>query len=1124
MSGVARRLPTPLKRRARAIAVAVARPPAQERPSRLKFSIEGDYAVLKFDVRRGRKRPTGVCLWMRDGRHWFYKVSQPDAKGMQKARINLRKLIERQQLSGQSADLYLDWRDTKVQPPMLERLGKFDETTRARCFDQVEIDGVEVVLEPTGLGNLSVRFNHSNVYKPKVEYRRIDWHRSSVTLVCRVRTYNRPIRDAALVVTGRETQNRAEFSVTYTLDKSAARKDFGLLSYEMKIELDFEAIAKALHDDDATLDFAVEMATLGADAPRRIGLVLPPGKSERDLQSIPIASGRRVAFFVPYLTFRNRRLTFRVERFTEDNFKLMRRLQRVGWLVPLVKPLTKVWLIGEVPYKAQDNGYRFFEYVRRNHPTKRAFYVLDHDSPDREKVAKLGNLVERFSREHVLYSFLASRIVGSHHAEYLYVTRDRAISRHIRGVRIFLQHGVTATKNVVPNYARQGTVEKPTERFVVVSELEQKIVTEDYGYAQRQAPVAGFARFDSLFGDPVTPDRTILVMPTWRDTLVRLEKFLESDYYANWHGLLGDPQLQRLVEDHGYTVTFVVHPNMRMFADHFDLPGVSLVRQDEVDVQELLRRSSVLITDYSSVAWDFSFQGRPVLYFLFDLHNLANERAPHIDFHTELPGPVLSSPTDVIEELAETLQRGAGMKPEYRRRAELFIDNRDTDNCARIYDVVENAWTPLTAWDRVRNSDWAQAQWWSFRKSGETYFKWVRRLYAFGQRLPRKQTVMFECDRGAHFGDAPRYIYERLIERDHGLKIFWSNNTTQRFPDPNTTKIKRHSPRYYWELSRARYWVNNQNFPGDLSKPRRTRFLQTWHGTPLKRMQHDVPHMLSRDPGYQERAARLTSYWDVLLSSGPYATECFRSAFRYEGPILEVGYPRNDPFFWGDAATRAQEVRSRLGLGSDSRKILLYAPTFRDDERKGVHWKHKIELDLDRLVREFGDEYVVVVRFHQLVRQSMTKLKLSRDDVLIDGSTYPDIQELLLATDVLITDYSSIFFDFALLRRPILFFAYDIEKYEKDLRGFYLDLAESAPGPVLRTNDELFSALSDLEGLTAEYADRLADFARRYGPASDGGASDRVIDAFFGNIPVLSQDGPRNRVDPAPVDVRFEAS
>jgi CDP-glycerol glycerophosphotransferase len=437
------------------------------------------------------------------------------------------------------------------------------------------------------------------------------------------------------------------------------------------------------------------------------------------------------------------------------------------------------------------------------------------------------------------------------------------------------------------------------------------------------------------------------------------------------------------------------------------------------------------------------------------------------------------------------------MAPEYWDRAQRFLARRDRNNCARIYDVVAKAWGPRTALARVRNAAPVQRRWRKFRRS-KRYFPVMQRFFALARLLPRKDTVLFECDRGAHFGDAPRYLYERLITRNHGLKIIWSSSTTLRLTDPATTKIKRHSPRYYWELARARYWINNQNFPPQLAKPKRTKFLQTWHGTPLKRMQHDVENMLSRDPGYQERAARLTSYWDALVSASAYATACFRSAFRYDGPIYELGYPRNDPFRWPDADRRAAATRQRLGLGDDPRKIMLYAPTFRDDNRRGVNWRHELALDIERLAEEFADEWVLVVRFHQLVRQNLSLSDRVRDFV-VDGSTYDDVQELMLVSDVLITDYSSLFFDYAQLGRPMLFFTYDLENYRDVLRGFYLDFEAEAPGPLLPDNDALVAALRDIDEVAEQYRDQIKIFAQTYGPDDDGGASDRILTRFFGD-------------------------
>lgn len=1097
--GLKRRIPAGVRRGLAALLNGPARVAhsGDEDVSVLDFRIEGDRVLLSFLKRRGPKVPSAVVLWAWDGRSWTFPVKQ-DQSGLLTSEIDLRPLVEVERLSGVTVDLYLDWREVEIQPPLLQRLGKFDRTTRPPRAVSTIVSGTAVTVEPTSLGNLSLRFDNDHLYPIKADFPAIAWNDDSVTVTCRVRTHSRAITSAVLTATGRQSQQRHEFSIPSTLIEPDVAKNYGMLRYRLDVSIDFTRLAPLLQEVDDIVDLAIEVTVENSTEIKRIGLQAPSRIQPHHLRSAHATVGGEVFQFVPYLTFRNHRIAYRVERFTADNYAFMRRLQKVSWALPVIKPFAKVWLIGEMPYKAQDNGYQFFRYVRQHHPRRRAYYVIESTSPDKQRVAPYGNVVDRFSREHILYSFLASRIVGTHHAEALFVSRDLAVSRRIRGVRIFLQHGVTAMKNVTPNYARQGTYELPTERFIVTSELEQRIVTEDFGFAARQVPIGGFARFDELFAPAPPPERTILVMPTWRDTLVRTEKFLESDYFANWHGFLSDQRLQDLMADTDYTVTFVLHPNMRMFAEHFDIPHVRLVRQEEVDVQRLLKTSSVLITDFSSVAWDFAFLDRPVLYFQFDHQLLVNSRAPHIDFQTQLPGPVSTTQDALLRDVAAVLGRDAAMEPTYRERAGRFLAHQDQRNCERIFDIVEHAWTPLTAVDRIRNAKWVQRQWRGLRKD-ESYFRWMGWLYAVGRRLPRKNSVLFECDRGAHYGDAPRYLYERLIERDHGLQIFWSNNTTLRLVDPSTTKIKRHSPRYYWELSRAKYWVNNQNFPATLTKPQATRFLQTWHGTPLKRMQRDVPNMLSRDPGYQERAARLTSYWNVLLSASPYASRCFASAFGPETPIVELGYPRNDPFFWPDAAERSRLTRARLGLAEDHRKIILYAPTFRDDERKGINWTQKLALDIDRLACEFGDEFVLVVRFHQLVRESLTKLRLSRDDFLIDGSSYPDVQELLLVSDVLITDYSSIFFDFAALQRPVLFFTYDLEKYRQDLRGFYADIEQIAPGPLLATNEEVVAALKSLDVVTADYARRLAEFAAMYGPLDDGGASDRVLDAFFGS-------------------------
>jgi CDP-glycerol glycerophosphotransferase len=212
--------------------------------------------------------------------------------------------------------------------------------------------------------------------------------------------------------------------------------------------------------------------------------------------------------------------------------------------------------------------------------------------------------------------------------------------------------------------------------------------------------------------------------------------------------------------------------------------------------------------------------------------------------------------------------------------------------------------------------------------------------------------------------------------------------------------------------------------------------------------------------------------------------------------VVEQGYPRNDVFRRDDAGDVARRVRRKLGIGPDA-TVVLYAPTFRDDQPAGPNrFTFALPLDLDRFARELPDDTVLLLRMHVLVRGGAPVPEHLADRV-VDVSSYPEIQELYLASDVLVTDYSSVFFDYAALRRPMLFYAYDLEAYRDTLRGFYLDYLSDLPGPVLRTESELYDALRDLPGVVERYGERYDAFLRRFAPHDDGHAAERVVDVVF---------------------------
>jgi CDP-glycerol glycerophosphotransferase len=290
--------------------------------------------------------------------------------------------------------------------------------------------------------------------------------------------------------------------------------------------------------------------------------------------------------------------------------------------------------------------------------------------------------------------------------------------------------------------------------------------------------------------------------------------------------------------------------------------------------------------------------------------------------------------------------------------------------------------------------------------------------------------------------------------------------------------------------------VANDHFPEWLRRRDDQTFLQTWHGTPLKKLGFDASEVSQIDrkfgPGWEHQVPN----WQYVVSPNSFATPIMRRAYTIEGEILETGYPRNDVFSRPDRDELEHRVRERLGLPPGARTV-LYAPTFRDDllDRRGRH-RLDLHLDLERLRGVLGPETVLLFRKHHYIADPVP---VTADGFVRDVSSYPEVNELLLATDVLVTDYSSLMFDFANTGRPMLFFTYDLEDYAQRLRGFYLDFAEIAPGPLLRTSEEVAAALRDVDAVRERYAARYAAFAQRFCEYDDGGAAARVVDRVFGS-------------------------
>jgi CDP-glycerol glycerophosphotransferase len=211
--------------------------------------------------------------------------------------------------------------------------------------------------------------------------------------------------------------------------------------------------------------------------------------------------------------------------------------------------------------------------------------------------------------------------------------------------------------------------------------------------------------------------------------------------------------------------------------------------------------------------------------------------------------------------------------------------------------------------------------------------------------------------------------------------------------------------------------------------------------------------------------------------------------------MLETGYPRNDIMHYDNKEEIAAQIRAKLGIPKD-KKTILYAPTWRDDEfyTKG-RYKFTLKLDLPLLKEKLGDEYVILLRTHYFIADSLDVTGL--EGFAYNLSKYDDISELYLISDILSTDYSSVFFDYANLKRPMLFFTYDLEKYRDVLRGFYIDIEEELPGPLLFTTEEIITAVNNIDKLKLEYQKKYAAFYEKYCSWEDGHASQKVAEAVF---------------------------
>ncbi|HEX3075333.1 MAG TPA: CDP-glycerol glycerophosphotransferase family protein [Lachnospiraceae bacterium] len=372
--------------------------------------------------------------------------------------------------------------------------------------------------------------------------------------------------------------------------------------------------------------------------------------------------------------------------------------------------------------------------------------------------------------------------------------------------------------------------------------------------------------------------------------------------------------------------------------------------------------------------------------------------------------------------------------------------------------------------------------------------------HVFTILLPiHRKVIVFGSNLGRNYSGNPKCIYENMVDRglDKSYKLIWFMENTS-VSIPGQVRIVRYGRiRYLYYIAIAKVWVFDCRQPKFLVKRKGVTYIQTWHGTPLKKLALDMKDV-SMAEGKNIQTYKKDFYdnaqtWDYLISQNSYSTGIFRRAFAFQKTMLEVGYPRNDILINQNTKGAIASMKENLGLPKD-RKVILYAPTWRDDEFycQGSY-KFNPHLDFKMLMDQLKEDYICIVKYHYLI-QDKIDWSSYKDFIYVFDNSY-DIASLYLVSDILITDYSSVMFDYSLLKRPMFFYAYDLEKYKDTLRGFYFDFMNEVPGPISMTTEQLIHDITDYNA--GCFDEKYEAFTLKYNHRDDGQASAKVVDVIL---------------------------
>lgn len=360
-----------------------------------------------------------------------------------------------------------------------------------------------------------------------------------------------------------------------------------------------------------------------------------------------------------------------------------------------------IWLVSERENDAHDNGYWFFKYVRENHPEINVYYSISFNCKDyEEKIKPLGNAIKYGTFKHHIYFWACEKYISAHVGNGFpapFMCRLFLMTGFYKFKVVFLQHGVTVNK---PDYLLSEN--NKFDLFIAAADREMESIINDLHYSPQQVPCLGFCRYDNLSNAKTIKNR-VLIMPTWRHWLYPeygeknesvVETIRNSSYFKNYMALFTDKRLIEFAENNDLELIYFPHNQMQPFIDDFkkSCPHIKCVSPAEYDVQQALMDSAFLITDYSSIFFDFAYMKKPLVCFQFDKEEFREKHYAegYFSYENDGYGPCVRTVDEVVNFLIDSFNNGFKMKDEYSNRVDEFFKFTDADNSKRNFEAVLN--------------------------------------------------------------------------------------------------------------------------------------------------------------------------------------------------------------------------------------------------------------------------------------------------------------------------------------------------------------------------------------------------------------------------------------------------